>query len=62
MPREFLKDGAGYLIALLGRLIGIGCCPDGDLLAALDLFQFVPQQLRGLLLDENLALEIEAVA
>ena len=51
-----------YLEALLCRLIGIGCRADGDLFPALHLLQVAPQQPRGLLLDVDLALEVDAVA
>ena len=62
MQGEFFQDAARDLEALLGRLVGIGGRADGDLLAALHLFQFLPQEPRGLLLDVDLALEVEAVA
>ena len=62
MEREFFQDSARHFEALLGRLIGIGGGADGDLLAGLNLAQLLAQQLRGLLLDVDLPLEVGAVA
>src|SRR5437016_14456429 len=62
MARELLKDRTRDFVAAFCWLIRISSRPNSDFLARLDLAQFVPQQVRGVLLDVDLALEIHAVA
>jgi len=59
MAGEFFEEGASDFVAALGGLIRIRRGPDGDLLTLLDLFQFAAQQVGGVQLDEDLALEVE---
>ena len=61
MPGELLQDGAGHLEAPLRWLIGVGSGADRDFFSRLDLAKFLPQQVRGMLLDVNLLLEVDAV-
>src|SRR5215471_13181547 len=62
MLRQFLKYGACHLEALFRWLIRIGCGAYGDLLARLYLAKFLAKQVRGVLLDVDLALEVQAIA
>ena len=62
MARELLKDRTRDFVAAFCWLIRISSRPNSDFLARLDLAQFVPQQVRGVLLDIDLALKVGAIA
>ena len=62
MPGEFLEDRAGYFEALFCWLIRIGRGPNRDFFSRFDVTKLLPQQVRGMLLDEDLLLEVDAVA
>ncbi len=62
MQRKLLQQAARHLEALLRRLVGVGGRAQRDGLAPLHLLQIAPQQPRRLLLDVNLALEVQPVA
>ncbi len=58
MMREFLQNRARNLVTPLGGLVRVGGGPNGDRLAILNLPQLLAQQIRGVLLDEDLVLEV----
>ena len=62
MPRQFLEDAPCNLVASLSRLIGIGRGADGDIFAGFHFPQLLAQQVSGMFFNEDLALEIDAVA
>src|SRR5581483_8427884 len=62
VQRQLFQNAARDLVAPFSRLIGIGRRAQRDLLAVLDLLQLLSQQPRRLLLDVNLALEVDAIA
>ncbi len=62
MARELFENAARDFVAALGRLVRIGCGAERNGFARLDRSQFVPQQVRGVLLDVDLLLELRAVA
>jgi len=58
VTRKLLEDGAGDFVAPLGGLVGVGGGADSDLFAGLDLPEFLAKKVGGVLLDEDLVLEI----
>src|SRR5579859_60510 len=61
MAGKLFENSAGNLVTAFGGLIGIRCGTEGDRLMRLHTPQFVPQQIRGVLLHVNLLLEVHAV-
>src|SRR3981081_4902932 len=61
MPAQFLENRARHLEAPLCWLIGIGSGSDRDVFARFDMAKLLPKQVRGMLLDEDLLLEVGAV-
>ena len=62
MSRELFQDAARDFIAALGGLVGIGCRAQSDRFIASYFAQFLPQKIRGVLLDVDLLLELHALA
>src|SRR5262249_47245911 len=62
MARELLHDGARHPEFPLRRLIGIGGGAYRDALARAHLLELLPQEPRAMLLDVDLALEVQAIA
>ena len=53
-----LEKGAGDALAALQRLVGVGGRAQGDLGAGLELLQLLLEQPGGVLLEEDLVLEV----
>src|SRR5262249_13175105 len=62
MARELLEDGAGGAYTAFDGLIRIGGSPDGDDLGAADAPKVATQEMPDVLLDVDLAFEVDAVA
>src|SRR5580692_7370776 len=62
MPRQFLEDRPRHFETPLGGLIRIRSGADCDFFSSLDVAQFLPEQVPGVLLDEDFLFEVDAVA
>src|SRR5579863_10530710 len=62
MAREFVENAARNFVAALGGLVGVGRGAERDGLVGLDPAQVMAQQRGRMLLDVDLALEVEPVA
>src|ERR1700686_3089690 len=62
IPRQFFKDRTRYFEPPLRRLVRVGSCTYRDVFTWLDVVEFLSQQVRGMLLNEDFLFEVDAVS